>query len=124
VDYGSVGASSDSDPITAEGDERAFCLAERIAAPLTNGRLISGWHEQEGFETWRWTEKRFSVAFPNAGAGERHTLILDFFLPHAVERQGIVCTVNGRQVPSREFDQPGHYRYEAAIPEEALRERP
>src|SRR5213594_774995 len=36
LDYASVGNSSASDPITAEGDERAFCLAERAGLSITN----------------------------------------------------------------------------------------
>lgn len=124
VDYASVGNSSASDPITAEGDERAFCLAERIGIPITNGRLIGGWHAQECFESWRWTEKRFSVAFTNVARDARHVLSLDFFLPAAVESLSgnleLRCSINGYPLPHKNFATSGHYKYEEPVPDSAL----
>ncbi len=128
IDYASVGNASASDPITAEGDERAFCLAERIAAPITNGRLISGWHYQECFEAWRWTEKNFSVSFTNIARDAPNVLSLDFFLPAANERESgpleVRCSVNGHALPQREFAKSGHYKYEEPVPESALIKTP
>src|SRR5262245_34894577 len=128
LDYASVGNSSASDPITAEGDERAFCLAERKGVPITNGRLVSGWHYQECFEAWRWTEKKFSVAFTNVARDARHMLSLDFFLPAGMESQSgnleIRCSINGHALPQTEFVKSGHYKYEEPVPDSALRGKP
>jgi SAM-dependent methyltransferase len=123
LDYASVGNSTDSDPITAQGDERAFCLAERIGASLTNGRLMSGWHSQECFEAWRWTEKRFSVAFANVAPDARHVLSLDFFLPADVNLE-LRCSINGHVLPQKDFAKSGHYKYEEPVPEFALTRSP
>ncbi|HTM48286.1 MAG TPA: methyltransferase domain-containing protein [Bryobacteraceae bacterium] len=120
VDYASVGNSRDSDPITAQGDERAFCLAERAVAALTNGRLLSGWHQQETFEAWRWTEKKFAVVFPKVSRPGPHVLRLDFFLPDGRDRLSIACSINGTALAERTFVKSGHYRYEAAVPDPAL----
>jgi tRNA (mo5U34)-methyltransferase len=128
LDYASVGNSTASDPITAEGDERAFCLAERAGIPITNGRLVSGWHYQECFEAWRWTEKKFSVAFTGIARDDRHVLSLDFFLPAAVETESgnleVRCSINGHALPRREFAKSGHYKYEEPVPDAALTRSP
>lgn len=123
VDYLTVGNTSASDPITAEGDERAFCLAERVRSPITNGRLLSGWHRQENFENWRWTEKKFTVSFSDVG----HQLTLDFFLPEAIENLGTLelgCRVNGHALPARTFDKSGSYQYEEMVGDAALADTP
>ena len=60
--YTTVGKDANSaDPVTAEGDVRAYILAEsRLAAPACGLDLIHGWHGLE-YGGWRWTERRFSV---------------------------------------------------------------
>ena len=62
--YTTVGASaSAADPVSPEGDARAYILAEsRLAAPAGELELNRGWHELE-HGGWRWTERRFSVRF-------------------------------------------------------------
>src|SRR5258708_34725485 len=63
VDYATFGNTADSDPISREGDERAFCFADRISKPITNGQLAGRWHEQESFQTRRCTERKLSAVF-------------------------------------------------------------
>jgi hypothetical protein len=56
-----TGNTSASDPVSPEGDARAFCLLEsRLADRSTTFRLLEGWHDLE-FNSWRWTGRRFSV---------------------------------------------------------------
>ena len=127
LDYVSVGNTSASDPITAAGDERALCLAER-GISITNGWLASGWHHQEYFNAWRWTQKEFSVSFANIDDDARHVLSLDFFLPAALESPSgsleLCCSINGRPLPRREFAKSGYFKYEEPVPAAALVERP
>jgi tRNA (mo5U34)-methyltransferase len=128
VDYLSAGNTSASDPVTAEGDERAFCLAERAGRAITNGVLESGWHEQEGFESWRWTERKFCAVFTDIDAGAEHVLSLEFFLPAALEEAlgavELTATINGFPLPARRFGRAGHYQYKERAPEASLSQRP
>ena len=127
ADYATAGNTSASDPISSAGDERAYCLAERTGGAITNGLLGSGWHEPEGFEDWRWTERTFSVVFPDVG-DEAHSVSLRFFLPPAIEdRLGAVelgATVNGRDLSRRGYAKSANYTYHELIPEAALIDRP
>jgi tRNA (mo5U34)-methyltransferase len=120
--YATVGNLRDSDPVSAEGDERAFCLVERKGLSITNGELLSGWYREERLEAWLWTEKRFSVAFTNV-SNAPHVLSLEFFLPDAKEKQRSLelgCAINGHKLPQREFAKSGHHKYEEPVPDTAL----
>jgi hypothetical protein len=61
--YATVGAAASSaDPVTAEGDARAYLLADsRFAAVPDSFHLEQDWHELE-FDSWRWTARCFSVS--------------------------------------------------------------
>jgi tRNA (mo5U34)-methyltransferase len=61
--YLDLGETIKSDPVTAEGDERVFCLLRR-ADCFTNGHLLEGWTEPVGpRDGWRWALGSFSIAF-------------------------------------------------------------
>jgi SAM-dependent methyltransferase len=124
VDYATFGNTSGSDPISPEGDERAFCFADRISKPITNGQLAGGWHEQESFQTWRWTERKFSAVFSDIASGADHALRLDFFLPAAIHDAlgavEIAGSINGFALHPETFAKAGHYTYEEPVPDSAL----
>jgi len=84
IDYATAGNTSASDPIT-RGRRKSVLSGREDKEPLTDGRLVSGWHRAEGFENWRWTERKFSVAFTDIAAGAPHVLTLEFFLPAVIE---------------------------------------
>ena len=66
LDFKTFGNTTDSDPASADGDERAFCLLEsKIPAFRPTVDLLHGWHGIEG-GSWRWTERRFAVAIDPA----------------------------------------------------------
>jgi tRNA (mo5U34)-methyltransferase len=110
---------AEADPVSEQGDVRAFLLAEsRYAAAhaLTLGR---GWHELE-YGSSRWTQRRFSVSLelPEALAGA--TLRFLFHLPEALlayrPRTLLSVRVNGSALPAVEFSSAGENEYSAALP--------
>lgn len=115
ADWLSVGNTSDSDPASAEGDERAYVFAENARTPVMHGRMVEGWYEQEGWETWRWTAPRFVVEFPRPG----QVLSARLYVPDNLGSATLSATVNGEALPPKEFAEPGHCEYVAAIPRAA-----
>ncbi len=112
-----TGNTAESDPVTDAGDARFFCLARRRNR-LTNGDLLSGWHAPEGFTDWRWTERRFSVAFRAQPRESR--LTLRFLYPPEMHARGgtltIAATANGLPLPSRIYAEAGDHSYRATVP--------
>ena len=120
LDYLAVGNTTDSDPVSWEGDERAFCLlTSRVADYARSVDLLQGWHELE-YESWRWTERVFSVALREPAKRPSLTLKLGFFLPDALmERCGSIelgAAVNGEALPPEVYTKPGEYIYVRSFP--------
>ncbi|MEX2263079.1 MAG: class I SAM-dependent methyltransferase [Bryobacteraceae bacterium] len=112
LDYVTVGEAACSDPIRADRDERAFCLARSNFA-LGNVELLYGWHEAEE-EGWRWTRGRFAVqARPSHVPAS--LLRMRLFIPQAVmERLGSVtlyASIDGCALVPEKFTDPGIYTY-------------
>lgn len=127
-DYLAVGNVVDSDPVTWEGDERAFCLARsRLTAPKWNTELLEGWHSLE-HDRWRWTERKFSVAVKAPVHGEPATLHLRFFLPEPVlarlQSVTLRATVAGVELPPETYSEIGEQAYIRTIPAAALEVQP
>jgi tRNA (mo5U34)-methyltransferase len=120
-DWLTVGAS-ESDPSSAPGDERAYCLLKsQIIEPVTRARLLDGWYDLEA-GLWRWTRGRFSAVFDHP-RGRR--LVLKFALPDAhTARLGPItlrARANGVDLPPETFAVPGPHVYTAQIQEDAGR---
>jgi SAM-dependent methyltransferase len=119
--YSTLGlAASAGDPVTSQGDVRAFILAEsRLARPAQTFHLERGWHELE-YGAARWTERRFSVRMDLSAPLAPATLRFLFHLPEAlVERRPhtrLRASVNGLSLPPTEFTTPGEHEYTATIP--------
>jgi len=119
--YATAGAqASRSDPVTPEGDTRAYILAEtRLARPARSFRLDRGWHELE-YESWRWTARRFSAVVNLTDRLAPATLLFRFHLPKPVlERRSALAlsaTVNGTALPTAVFSTEGEHEYSAAVP--------
>jgi tRNA (mo5U34)-methyltransferase len=112
-------AISQSDPVSPKGDTRAYILAESRLAAVTSFHLESGWHELE-YDTWRWTERRFSTVL-NVGVGlSPATLRFRFYLPKEVLAQRpaveLSAAVNGVKLAASTFSTPGEHEYQAEVP--------
>ena len=120
LDYVAVGApAATSDPVTAEGDQRAYCLLQSRICHQKTVWLLHGWHELER-NSYRWTERRFSVRLTIPPAPDDACLKLSFFLPPGVSSQlGTVklsATVNGVPLPAVPYHSPGEHVYVQRIP--------
>jgi len=119
LDFLRVGNTSCSDPASAEGDERAFCLLKSL--PLERAGLIEllrGWHAVE-YRSWRWTEKHFSAGLV-VPASMRPRLKLRFFLAESlVQRLGpltISASVNGQPLAPETYSSAGEHAYVRHLP--------
>lgn len=112
ADWLSVGNTTDSDPASAGGDERAYVFAENARTPVMHGRMLEGWYEQEGWETWRWTAPRFVVEFPRPG----RVVSVKLYVPEYLGAVDLAVTANGQSLTPGSFSGPGHHDYVAAIP--------
>jgi tRNA (mo5U34)-methyltransferase len=119
--YTTVGGSpSTADPVTPQGDVRAFLLAEsRVAMPAQGFHLDRGWHDLE-YGAARWTARRFSARLEVPAALAPATLRFQFQLPDAlVERRPhtrLRANVNGSHLAPADFSTPGEHEYSATIP--------
>lgn len=124
--YTATGNVATSDPVTPQGDCRAYILARsRVSGRPEGFRLLGGWHHLEN-ETWRWTARRFAVELDAAGAAA--TLTLAFYLPEPVAAQHPRVTLRaragGQELPPIEFESAGWHSYAArlgAVPAGPLR---
>ena len=112
--------SEHSDPVSAEGDQRAFCLLKSL--PLAREgeiELLHGWHQVE-YGSWRWTQRVFAATLP-VPARMRPRLVLRFFLPELIiQKLGPVtlsASVDGRALTTERYEQPGEYAYARGLAE-------
>jgi len=112
--------SEHSDPVSAEGDQRAFCLLKSL--PLERAghvELLRGWHQTE-YGAWRWTERVFAASLP-IPARMRPRLVLRFFLPELiVEKLGPItlwASVDGRPLAAERYDRAGEWVYARGLAE-------
>lgn len=118
--YFTLGKSpAEADPVSGEGDVRAFILAESLLRSEGGFRLERGWHELE-YGASRWTQRRFSVSLDLPNALAPATLRFLFQLPEALTAQRprttLWATVNGVRLPAATFSSPGEHEYCATIP--------
>jgi hypothetical protein len=114
-----TGCCEPSDPITAAGDQRAYCMARsRVLDPAWRVRLGAGWHDLED-QSWRWTGRRFSFSVYLDQPACVRRLELDFIVPPAqLDRLGPItaaCRVNGVQLASYLVSTPGRHTYAQAV---------
>jgi 2-polyprenyl-3-methyl-5-hydroxy-6-metoxy-1,4-benzoquinol methylase len=120
-DIGFLGNTVSSDPVSPEGDERAFCLLRsrliRSFDPAVE--LISGWHEPAD-GNWRWTQKDFSIGVRNYGATDALQINICFWAPEQAIRQLTGITIRARiegcELPPQTFSTPGQNIYTATVP--------
>jgi tRNA (mo5U34)-methyltransferase len=119
--YTTVGTNANAaDPVTPEGDVRAYILAEsRLATPAGELELERGWHELE-HGGWRWTERRFSVRLNLSESLAPATLRFVFDVTdHVLARHSAVtltARLNDHRLPPATFSTPGEHEYTATVP--------
>jgi 2-polyprenyl-3-methyl-5-hydroxy-6-metoxy-1,4-benzoquinol methylase len=123
-DYMTIGNTSTSEPVHAEGDERAFCLLKsRVMDPGMRVQLGRGWHDLEQ-GTWRWTEKRFAARLAVTDRNRRATLRLKFVLPEVLMNRvpsvHLQASVDGLPLGGETYRDCGEHVYVAAVPPESL----
>jgi hypothetical protein len=120
IHYKTFGPVATADPVTTEGDARAFILAKsRISGPPRGFRLRQGWHQLED-NSWRWTERIFSMELDASASRQPATLRFMFQLPEVVFAQTPALTLavrlNGTPLASGIYSMPGEHEYIAAVP--------
>ncbi len=119
VGYFTLGRSAaDSDPVSEDGDVRAFILAESRFAIAENLKLGRGWHELE-YGSSRWTERQFSASIDVPQTLLPATLRFVFHIPDALiaaRPKTLLCArINGLRLPAAEYSTPGEHEYSATI---------
>jgi len=120
IRYATFGPAATADPVTDEGDARAFILAKsRLAGPPRGFRLREGWHQLED-NAWRWTERTFSMELDTSASLQPATLRFAFQLPEIVFAQtpvlNLAVRINGTAVASGIYSMPGEHEYIATVP--------
>ena len=124
-DYMTVGDTKQSTPHTLENDERAFCLLQsrRFGDASVTPRLVKGWHGLEN--SWRWTERVFSVELPAPPQRDGAILEMNFVFPDLLKQRAdklrIKSTVEGAALREVQFTATGEHFYRACVPENLLR---
>jgi tRNA (mo5U34)-methyltransferase len=124
LDFMTTGCKSGSDPVSADRDERAFCLLRSRATDFSRDvKLCDGWYSSED-GNFRWTQKSFSVTLGQLEAESAAQLSLFFYVPEIMIQQlgkvGLRATVNGTVLEKREYSKPGEQIYTAKVPIDAL----
>ena len=121
-----LGNTESSDPAGGEADERAFCLV-RSRAVRQQAHLLGGWHKIEP-AGWRWTERRFAVAFHDCKRERRAHLRLNFALPESLVEQlnplRLAAAAEGRELGVETYQSSGEHLFQAHLPEDLLEREP
>lgn len=113
LDETSFGDTVKSDPLSAERDERAFCLLRSTRlSPHARVTLNEGWHQVEE-SAWRWTEQHFSLTVHEPGP----TLRLRALVPVALAPLTLSACIGGTALPPATFDSAGEFVYSASLPQ-------
>ena len=125
MEFMTTGCKSDSDPVSAGRDERAFCLLRSRTTDFTRDlQLGDGWYEME-HNIWRWTQKSFSLTIGKPVGSGTLEVTFFFFLPELifekVRHVTVSASVNGVALEKHVYRSPGQQTYSEKIPAPALR---
>jgi tRNA (mo5U34)-methyltransferase len=124
-EYLTLGDTRSSNPHTLENDERFYCLvrSQRFVEGSLVPRLIRGWHQLE-CNSWRWTERAFSVELSRPEHHSKATLEMGFVYPDLLkERIGrlrISTRIDDTMVQDLEYSSTGAHYYRIRVPERLL----
>ncbi|MEP7353050.1 MAG: methyltransferase domain-containing protein [Acidobacteriota bacterium] len=124
--YSVAGPPLHSDPVSPEGDARAFLIAKsRLATPLGDFRRTTGWHEVEN-SAWQWSAANFGAEASLSEPRGPSKLHFRFFLPDPVFDAIPEITLSARvttdenseglQLPPVSYTTPGPQEYTANLP--------
>jgi hypothetical protein len=109
---------ANSDPVSLEHDQRAFCLLESVHG-MRHFNLLEGWHAPES-SGWRWTAKQFALALDDA-----RSITLEMFVPpELLARFGSVtlsAEANGKPLAPQTYEAPGKAIYTRSLPRGPVR---
>lgn len=117
-DFAAVGCTRRSDPVSAENDERAFCLLRSRRVGDGRLELRDGWHRLE-HDAYRWTARRFSARLKVPAPGRPARLTLRFHVPEAMPLT-ISAAVGGVPLSAGKYDAAGNHVYSREVPAAAL----
>jgi tRNA (mo5U34)-methyltransferase len=121
--FTTAGCQKDSDPVSEERDERAYCLLQSRVCGDGRMELLSGWNRLE-HDAYRWTGRQFSVRLKVPEPGHAARLLLRFYLPpEALAKLGPVtlsATVNGAAMAAQTYARDGEQVYSTGVPAEVL----
>ena len=120
-DFQTTGSTRSSEPARLDRDERAFCLLESRYCPRYSIQLLEGWHPLEQ-NSFRWTERRFSIQIRRPHLIRFSTLRFDFRLtmPGPVT---LSAKVNGTATAPATFSTAGEQSYSIELPGAAMKAR-
>ena len=117
-------------PIEEEASDEPIALLSSVNAadPAAEPQLLRGFHGLEQ-NAWRWTERKFGVMLQPPPPGQPVILNLGFTLPgvvtEAVGPVSVTARVNGQEVGSQRYSEPGEGRqFEATVPAKLLTGQP
>ena len=112
LNFITVGAN-DSDPVSLQHDQRAFCLLQSVHG-MRHFNLLHGWHAPES-SGWRWTAKQFAVSLEDA-----KSITVEMFIPAELLEGPSAITLsaeaNGRALAPETYDAPGKAVYTSSLP--------
>jgi SAM-dependent methyltransferase len=124
----SMGEVDASDPVTLQGDERAFYL---LRSKVSDGAhrtarheidLLQGWHELED-GAWRWTQKQFALR-AQIRSGHVRSLSLPIAIPsvtiHSLGAITLKCFRDHVLVEQCTYTAPGNYTFTVPLPDSLL----
>jgi tRNA (mo5U34)-methyltransferase len=118
-----AGCARDSDPVSSDRDERAFCLLRSTAGGDGRMELLNGWHRLE-HDCYRWTERRFAVRLKAPAPEQAARLRLRFYIPpETLDKLGpmtLSAEVNGVSLPAQTYASAEEQVYSADVPAGAL----
>jgi tRNA (mo5U34)-methyltransferase len=120
LDFHVMGVDRGSEPARLDRDQRAFCLLKSRISPHYGVRLLEGWHPLEQ-NSFRWTERRFSVELKRSPLVNASTFRFDFRIafPGPVI---LNVKVNGFALPPATYIAEGEHSYVAKLPRQALKD--
>jgi len=118
--YATLGPAATADPVSTEGDARAYILAKsRLAGPPRGFRLRQGWHPLED-NAWRWSERIFSMELDTPASHQPASLRFAFELPEIVFARtpelNLAVRINGIPLASGIYSSPGEHQYVGSVP--------
>ena len=123
LEFITVGCTENSDPVSAQADERAFCLLRSRVAGDGRLELRNGWHRLE-CASYRWTERRFSARLKAPVPGRPARLTLRFHLSAETLAQlgpiTLGAQVSGVPLSSQTYAAHGNQLYSCEVPAAAL----